>query len=224
MVLQAVRLESASKAGLHLIPNSIMLSIGSVMAGLYMRKTGYYHRYNVFSAALIVVSMSWILLLSPKTPEWITYAAVVPTGFGFASVLTCTLLALINTVPRSEIAVATGVSYLFRTTGQVVGVAVSGAILQNSLKHELRKRIKGPGAEELITKIRHQSSIIPQLAKAQQKAAIRSYDVSLKHAFFFALCSSLITLLATYMMENLKLPEVGNKPPQASEEEEATQS
>ena len=75
--------------------------------------------------------------------------------------------ALISSVDREDIAVATGsrfktfntnktltesslpVSYLFRTSGQVLGVSLTGALAQNILRNELRERIRGPGAEEV---------------------------------------------------------------------------
>lgn len=50
--------------------------------------------------------------------------------------------------------IASPVSYLFRTTGQVIGVALSGALLQSVLLRSLRARITGPGADELIRSIR----------------------------------------------------------------------
>ena len=41
------------------------------------------------------------------------------------------------------------VTYLFRTTGQVLGVSLSGAALQAVLLHTLRAKITGPDAEEV---------------------------------------------------------------------------
>lgn len=41
------------------------------------------------------------------------------------------------------------VSYLFRTTGQVLGVSLSGALVQAVLVSSLRKGIQGPGADEV---------------------------------------------------------------------------
>lgn len=41
------------------------------------------------------------------------------------------------------------VSYLFRTTGQVLGVSLSGALTQAILSKELGERITGEGAEEV---------------------------------------------------------------------------
>ena len=40
-------------------------------------------------------------------------------------------------------------TYLFRTTGQVLGVSLSGTLLQGVLLSKLRQRIHGPNAEEV---------------------------------------------------------------------------
>ncbi|UZJ51579.1 hypothetical protein CBS101457_000899 [Exobasidium rhododendri] len=204
LYFQAVRLTSSSQAGLHLIPNSAALSIASVLAGLYMKQTGLYYRYNFVNSLLMVASTAWMISLMPSTPDWVTYIAIIPSGFGISGVLTCTLLALINSVPRSDIAVATGMSYLFRTTGQVIGVSSSGALLQFILKKELHKRIKD---ESLISAIRHQSSIIRTLPDDIQQAAIESYSVALRFVFILALCSAIATSVSCFFMEDRRLPD-----------------
>jgi hypothetical protein len=43
-------------------------------------------------------------------------------------------------------AAATGMSYLFRSTGTVVGISASQCVIQNLLKIWLTKYIKGPHA------------------------------------------------------------------------------
>ena len=47
-------------------------------------------------------------------------------------------------------ATATGMSYLFRSTGSVVGITTTQCVLQNLLKTWLTKRITGPNAEYVI--------------------------------------------------------------------------
>jgi hypothetical protein len=56
---------------------------------------------------------------------------------------------MIANVSKEDLAVATGITYLYRTTGQVLGVSLSGALLQAVLTNKLRKRITGPGAYEV---------------------------------------------------------------------------
>lgn len=78
---------------------------------------------------------------------------------------------------------ATGISYLFRYCGQVFGVGLSGGVLQAILASQLKKRITGPDAADLIDKIRKVSSIIPDLDPVTRQAAIESYKVALKWVF-----------------------------------------
>lgn len=43
----------------------------------------------------------------------------------------------------------TGCMWLFRTTGQVVGVAMTSAILQGTLGHELSEKLTGKGSAKV---------------------------------------------------------------------------
>jgi len=54
-----------------------------------------------------------------------------------------------------ELRCITAVTYLFRTTGQVLGVSLSGAVLQTVLLRTLRRRITGPGSLEVRRYVNH---------------------------------------------------------------------
>lgn len=51
------------------------------------------------------------------------------------------------------------VTYLFRTTGQVIGVSLSGALLQAVLTKKLRERITRPDAYEVRHGYAHDEEI-----------------------------------------------------------------
>ena len=87
-----------------------------------------------------------------------------PLTFAGGGVSTSTIVALIADVGRENVAIATSclshcclwsvesshsVSYVARTTGQVIGVALSGAITQSILNKELHNRIRGPDAAKV---------------------------------------------------------------------------
>jgi len=56
---------------------------------------------------------------------------------------------MIFNIAKEDIVIAAGLRYLSRTTGQVIGVSLSGALLQAILTKQLRKRITGPEAFEV---------------------------------------------------------------------------
>ncbi len=72
-----------------------------------------------------------------------------PQALAMGSVTTLTIVALIADIGRDHVAVATSLSYVFRTTGQVLGVSLSGALTQAILQRELESRITGKGAPEV---------------------------------------------------------------------------
>lgn len=219
LFFQAVRLESASEAGLHIIPYAVALSSSSVAAGAYMRATGRFKKYNVLMSLFQLFSGLLLFAFTPDTPEWLTYLGIFPMGLGGAGVLTTTLIAIINAVPRSEIAVATALTYLFRTSGQVLGVGLSGTILQFSLRSELRKRI--PNDEDLVTRIRHSSELIARLPPALQRKASEAYYVSTQKVWLFLVAVSLLTVLGCVLIEDRELPEFKKK--HSSEDDEAAE-
>ncbi|TCD71312.1 hypothetical protein EIP91_011083 [Steccherinum ochraceum] len=160
LYFSAVRLNSSTDAGLHLLPHSVAISTGSVFAGWIMRRTGKLYGLTLVSCALGILAATLVACWNENSSEFHLWADIIPQGLGMASVITTTLIAMIAGVSKEDLAVATGITYLFRTTGQVLGVSLSGAILQSILTAKLRERIHGPDAIEIIDRIRYAVSVI----------------------------------------------------------------
>jgi hypothetical protein len=83
-------------------------------------------------------------------------------------------------------AASTGVSYLFRATGSVLGISLSTSILQNSLRKQLPKVITGKGSAEIIESIRSDVGYIKTLPHHLRHAAVEAYAHSM-HLVFIAI-------------------------------------
>ncbi|KAF9221873.1 vacuolar amino acid permease [Gyrodon lividus] len=201
-----VRLSSSTNAGLHLLPHSVALSTGSVLAGWWMRRTGKLYNLTLASAALCVVASILVASWNDNTSNFHLWFDIVPQGFGMASLITSTLIAMIAGVYKEDMAVATGITYLFRTTGQVLGVSLSGAILQSILLHQLRRRITGPGSSEIIEEIRHSISSIPDLTPSLRQAAVESYADALRVVFICQIAINVLVFIACIPIEEHPLP------------------
>ncbi|CAE6521165.1 unnamed protein product [Rhizoctonia solani] len=225
LYFSAVRLNSASEAGLHLLPNAIAVSCGSVFAGwrvlfglsvdlplalLYffrmMRKTGKLYWMTLSSAVAVLLSAILISSWNKYTHKLHLWFDIVFGGFGMSSLITSTLIALIASVDKKDYAVATGISYLFRTTGQVLGVSLSGALIQAVLVSSLRKGIQGPDAEKIIQSIRHSTAIIPTLDPPLREIAIQSYQHALTTVFTCQVALACILVLSCTPIEENPLP------------------
>ncbi|KAJ6567026.1 MFS general substrate transporter [Mycena capillaripes] len=195
MWFQVVTLESASTAGLHLMPNSVSMSTGAVFAGWMMHRTGRYKNINLIFGIFPFVGAVLISLMREDSGPIQSWLSIIPLGFGNAVVLQTMLIALLAHLPESHMAVGTGFGQLFRGIGQVGGVAISSAIFQSRLDTELRKRIHTPDAEELIMKIRRNSAFVRTLMPDQQRDARDSYSIALKTVYIFAACSTFLAYL-----------------------------
>lgn len=111
-------------------------------------------------------------------------------------------------------AVGTGFAQLFRSVGQVGGVAVSSAVFQSVLDNELRKRVQGPGSAETIRRIRESARLVASLPPELQREARDSYDKALKAVFFMAMCSTLMAYIVRLPIPDKSLdePEPGAGP------------
>ncbi|KAJ7221383.1 vacuolar amino acid permease [Mycena pura] len=192
MWFQVVTLQSASTAGLHLMPNSISMSTGSLFAGYVMHRTGRYKTINLIFGFFPFIGAVLISLMRQDSGPIQSWLSIIPLGFGNAVVLQTMLIALLAHLPESQMAVGTGFGQLFRGIGQVGGVAIASAIFQSRLDTELRRRIHTPDAEELIMKIRRSSAFIRELNPDLQRDARESYAIGLRTVYIFAACSTFL--------------------------------
>lgn len=191
MWFQTVALTGASTAGLHLLPNSMAMSCGSLFAGYMMHRTGRYKVINIMFGFFPFVGSLLITFIHENSGPLQSWLSIIPLGFGNAVVLQTTLVALLAHLPDDLMAVGTGFGQVFRGLGQVSGVAVSSALFQSKLDSELRKRIYGPDAAGIINSVRHSVTLAARLPPELQRAVRDSYAVALHDVFVFATCSTL---------------------------------
>lgn len=98
-------------------------------------------------------------------------------------------------------------SYLFRSTGQVLGVSLSSALVQSTLSADLPKRITGQHASQIIGEIRENIDRIRDLPPVYRDAAVASYELALSNVFLANLGLSVVTLLFCMMVKEEALPE-----------------
>ncbi|KAI6138005.1 major facilitator superfamily domain-containing protein [Pisolithus thermaeus] len=210
MWFQTVALTSTSTAGLHLLPNSMAMSCGSLFAGQLqfsytMHCTGRYKMINIMFGFFPFVGSLLITFIRENSGPLQSWLSIIPLGFGNAVVLQTTLVALLAHLPDNLMAVGTGFGQVFRGLGQVSGVAVSSALFQSKLDSELRKRIYGPDATEIINNIRHSATLVASLPPDLQQAARDSYAVALRDVFIFAACSTLMAYIVRLPVRSRRL-------------------
>ncbi|KAJ9125074.1 hypothetical protein QFC22_000027 [Naganishia vaughanmartiniae] len=200
MLFEIVFQQPVSRAGAHLLPNSICLVFTGPLVGYLIKRTNRYKWITSFCCLGPVVSMALLVRMTPETPEWLQWTAIIPMGCGFSGLLTATLVGIMNDVDRSQIAIATGFTFMFRSLGQVSGVGLSSAMLQASLNRELVARFDSP---EIISRIKHASSAIADLPNEwDHRQARTAYEIALHQTFAFGCIVAIAMFLISLAVPN----------------------
>lgn len=99
--------DTATGAGLKMVPSSIGVSIASISAGYIMKKTGRYLKLGIGSLLTLILGLVLFTVQNQHTPLWLMSGAFFFVGGGYGAMLTTTLLACIASVEHSQQAVVT---------------------------------------------------------------------------------------------------------------------
>lgn len=101
LYFQALLGLSSSVAGLYFLPKAASISIGSVLAGRYMSRTGEYRKITIAMALIALTSMIGYTAWTPHTPKIILLACLSADGLAMGGIITCTLIAMHSCVEHS---------------------------------------------------------------------------------------------------------------------------
>ncbi|PWN21633.1 MFS general substrate transporter [Microstroma glucosiphilum] len=206
LFLETALLLSPAQTGLRTAPCAFAISIGSISAGVYIRRFGRFKTSLNLSNCLSIVSAIMLCTWDRKsTPSWFFFVSPIPLGLGAGFASTTALIALLSSLQKADLARANGLMYLSRNLGGVMGVGVGGAITQAALRVQLMERIKGQGAQETIDYIRHNAADLINLPRHLQEHAVDSYQAAVRVAFIVAAVSLTLTLLVCLPIREMGL-------------------
>ncbi|KAK2467210.1 hypothetical protein APHAL10511_000759 [Amanita phalloides] len=201
---QAVEGKTASESSIWLITNVIASLAGTVLSGYIMQRTGKYYTTTVVSYFLVLVGTGIVFLSSGAFVVSTIGVAIgmALTEFGNSSGLNTILTALIANAGQADQAVVTAVSFLFRSLGSVIGIAVGSTLVQDTLRYSLHEGLSGDGAEEIVTRVRQSLSYLSQLDPITKGTVVQSYEDAIQVNFLFS-----VTLAALAAVSSLFIKE-----------------
>lgn len=195
--IEVVLGKSASASGLILAINFIGVMFGSLETGFVMRVTGRYKALLFLSGLLYVTDCVVLSTFNSTTSTKMQAVTVCFLGFGYSSIITIALVALMASVPQHLQAVSSSILYASRGFGSTVGVAVSSSIFANSLRHYLNAYVTGPERRRLIELALTSSDAVAHFPEPYKIQAIQGYTASIRIVFIFVLVLSALIWLAS---------------------------
>lgn len=101
LYFQALLGLSPSVSGLYFMPKIIAVSVGSVLAGIYMSKTGEYRNITIVISLLGIASMVGYTTWTPTTSRIFTSLCLAADGISLGVIITTTLIAMHSCVEHS---------------------------------------------------------------------------------------------------------------------------
>lgn len=150
LFFQAVLLESPTASGLRLIIPSIAASAIGTLTGFLITWTRNLKTPLVLGVSLYVIGTIGLVAMNRSLPNWVYVLLLIPSSMGQGFQMPGSFMSVLAVSEQGEQAVVTTTLVLWRSMGQVLGVAVSSLIVQNSLVGFLNVNVVGPDKEKVF--------------------------------------------------------------------------
>ncbi|KAG1452766.1 hypothetical protein G6F56_007734 [Rhizopus delemar] len=206
LFFQGVLGYSSSQAGLFFLPKVASMSCGSLSSGFWMARTGEYRAFLLCTSLIACLAMIGSSLWTKDTPLPYIVACLMMDGFSSGAIVTTALVAMLSCVGSTEMATITSVSYLFRSSGGVIGISATSAIFQGLVKKVLTERIKGPDAEQIIEIARKSMTEVRELLPSDALIIVLdTYQVAIRYSFYFCIVVSALGFFSTLFIQQFSL-------------------
>lgn len=142
LLLQLVNGASPTESGFMMLPMVAGLMTATVVSGQVTRKTGEYKIFLVTGTFLMLVGYVYMISYNAHMAYWQIAIGMVIIGLGLGQLMQTLTLVSQQSVPASEVGVATSSATFFRQMGGTLGVAVFISILFNSLANTIGDAFK----------------------------------------------------------------------------------
>ncbi|RKP34581.1 major facilitator superfamily domain-containing protein [Dimargaris cristalligena] len=132
-----VRNDSATMAGVKLLPFMLSMVFGNVVSGVIIQKTGRCREIVWVGSSIATVGVGLLTTLSRASNAGNEVGYLLIFGFGSGLFFQTMLMICQSTAEESEVAVVTACYNFFQTIGATLGLAILSAIMNNVLNTRL---------------------------------------------------------------------------------------
>jgi EmrB/QacA subfamily drug resistance transporter len=215
LYLQIVKGDSATSAGLKLIPFMIGIVSMSVVSGKLITKHGHYKRFPIIGLSLMTIGLFMLSTLTETTAFWklAIYGILVGAGLGLS--MQTIVIALQNSVDFRDLGVATSANTFFRSIGATMGVALFGTVYASRLAHNLpieveKIRATNPVAlvgatPEKFAALEENTAVLQSFTPELQAGIVHAFVNSFHVVFLTAVPITIIGFFIAFMLRETPL-------------------
>jgi len=192
--VQGVAGKGATESGLVLLPMSVTWTLGSIVGGRWMLKTGP-RTVGMMGLLLIGAGNVGLALVGEKTSTWMFGCLMGIEGLGFG-LSTTVFTVMVQTMASWEVrGAATALNSFSRSLGQVIGIAFFGLLFNRSLGEQLPQGMSAVSHGEWSGLFHPQAGDVSTEALQLMREALA---FSLHHIFVVLLVLSVFSLFPMF--------------------------
>ncbi|KAI1208040.1 MFS general substrate transporter [Annulohypoxylon truncatum] len=210
LYFQVTQRSSSTVAGAHLMPAVIGNTIGGLLTGAWIRRTGYFKAPLVFAGVVSFVCYALMILRWKGETDWAESLYIFPGGFGTGMSLNAVFVALQAAINPMDRAVAASGLYLTIPIGSILGMAGCNAVMQGIMPAELASSLRSLGiegieAEKIIKQATARVDYLDEAPKQVARVVVRAYVRGFEFSHGVSLLCSVMATTAALLMRNKKL-------------------
>jgi EmrB/QacA subfamily drug resistance transporter len=188
LYLQIIQGNSATQAGLKLIPLMVGILAFTITSGRMITKTGKYKKYPVVGTVIMSLGIFMMSTAQLSTPYWqiAVYAVIIGGGLGLC--MQTIVIAVQNAVEFKDLGIATSSNTFFRSLGGAFGTAIFGTILSNQISQNLQGELLDSATSNpnLIETLTTNTALISTLPAELQLKVLGAFSDSFQTVFISA--------------------------------------
>ncbi|KAG7286989.1 hypothetical protein NEMBOFW57_006489 [Staphylotrichum longicolle] len=208
LFFQGVLLTSATTSGFRLIFSSAAASTAGAATGFLITYTRRLKWPLVLGTSLSVVGALSLAAMQRGWPAFLYILCLLPSAAGSGFQFPGTFMAVLSVSEQSEQAVVTSTLILWRSLGQVLGIACSSLVVQNALWSYLEVFVSGPEKEKVVGLVRKSVEAIRELPVEYREQVVQSYEAALRVTF---LSCSVLAVVSLLLILPVRLPRLGKR-------------
>ncbi|KAI3331646.1 major facilitator superfamily domain-containing protein [Xylariaceae sp. AK1471] len=191
-----VRGDSATAAGLKILPVSLGTSAGALGTGYLMKRTGKYVGLVISCILALTFGVGMFTFQNENTAGWLTSIAFLIVGGGYTAVFGITQVACLAAVDHTQQAVVTSCTYLARSLGGTIGITIASVIYQSTLRTDLWERFGDqPNAAERIQRILDDMAELGNLPNGWMEGVTQSFMGAFLSVWLMMLAWAVLALI-----------------------------
>ncbi|KAL2177632.1 uncharacterized protein P884DRAFT_199753 [Thermothelomyces heterothallicus CBS 202.75] len=209
LYFQGVLLTSATTSGFRLVVSSAVASAAGTATGFLISYTRRLKWPLVLGTSLSVAGALCLTSMQRGWPALLYILCLLPGAAGAGFQFPGTFMAVLAASEQREQAVVTGTLILWRSLGQVLGVACSSLVVQNALWYYLEALVApGPDKERVVARARKSVEAIRELPLEFREPVVRSYEAALRVTFG---CCAALAVVGSLLVLPVRLPRLGKR-------------